>query len=77
MSKYEPLVALDGGVDGFVLIRRLIADCADRLRPRLLALEVAFGQAKDVEAILRVYGVEPWSMKDLSGIDRIVCARWR
>jgi release factor glutamine methyltransferase len=77
VSKYEPLVALDGGVDGFVLIRRLIADCADRLRPRLIALEVAFGQAKDVEAILRIYGVEPWSKKDLSGIDRIVCARWR
>lgn len=77
VSKYEPLVALDGGVDGFVLIRRLIEDCASRLKPRLLALEVAFGQAKDVSAILRTYGVEPWSVRDLSGIDRIVCSRWR
>lgn len=77
VSKYEPLVALDGGVDGFVLIRRLIDDCANRLKPRLLALEVAFGQAKDVSAILETYGVEPWSVKDLSGIDRIVCSRWR
>ena len=77
VSKYEPLVALDGGIDGFVLIRRLIEDCAKRLRPRLLALEVAFGQARDVEAILASYGVEPWSVKDLAGVDRIVCSRWR
>jgi release factor glutamine methyltransferase len=77
VSKWEPLVALDGGVDGFVLIRRLIEDCASRLHPRLLALEVAFGQAEGVAAILREFDREPWSLKDLTGIDRVVCARWR
>lgn len=77
VSKWEPRVALDGGEDGYEIIRRLIEDCATRLRPRLLALEVGFGQAEDVAAILRETGVEPWSVKDLAGIDRIVCARWR
>jgi release factor glutamine methyltransferase len=77
VSKWEPRVALDGGTDGFVLIRRLIHDCAHRLRPRLLALEVAFGQAADVREILAGYGREAWFVKDLAGIDRIVCARWR
>lgn len=77
VSKWEPRVALDGGQDGFVLIRRLIDDCAKRLSPRLLALEVAFGQAADVREILAGYGREAWFVKDLSGIDRIVCARWR
>lgn len=77
VSKFEPLVALDGGVDGFVLIRKLIDDCAQRLHPRLLALEVAFGQAKDVEGIVAGYAIEAWSVKDLTGIDRIVCSRWR
>jgi len=77
VSKWEPRVALDGGDDGFALIRRLIDDCAGRLRPRLLALEVGFGQAATVEGILRAAGAEPWAVKDFAGIDRIVCARWR
>jgi len=76
VSRWEPRVALDGGEDGYELIRRLIDDCADRLRPHLLALEVGFGQAADVAAILAVRGVTPWAVKDLSGIDQIVCARW-
>lgn len=76
VSRWEPRVALDGGEDGYVLIRRLIEDCAARLRPRLLALEVGYGQAGDVEALLRRHGVEPWSVKDLAGIDRVVCGRW-
>lgn len=77
VSKWEPRVALDGGDDGFTLIRRMIEDCEIRLRPRLLALEVGFGQAEAVGAMLVALGHEPWSVKDLSGIDRIVCARWR
>lgn len=77
VSRWEPRVALDGGADGYALIRRLIDDCASRLRPRLLALEVGFGQAEDVSGILRAVGVEPWSVKDLAGIDRIVCCRWK
>jgi release factor glutamine methyltransferase len=69
-------VALDGGADGYALIRELIADCATRLRPRFLGLEVGYGQAEDVASILRDAGVKAWFVKDLSGIDRIVCARW-
>ena len=77
VSKWEPRVALDGGEDGYELIRKLIHDCASRLKPRLLALEVGFGQAEDVAGILRAAGVEPWFVKDLAGIDRIVCCRWK
>lgn len=77
VSKWEPRVALDGGDDGFTLIRRLVNDCADRLRPRLLALEVGFGQADAVGEIVRVHGPEAWFVKDLAGIDRIVCSRWQ
>lgn len=76
VSRWEPRVALDGGEDGYELIRRLVEDCAERLRPRLIALEVGYGQAADVEGILASHGLEPWSVKDLAGIDRIVCARW-
>lgn len=77
VSKWEPRVALDGGEDGFALIRRLVADCARRLRPRLLALEVGYGQATAVGEIIREHGARPWFVKDLQSIDRIVCARWQ
>jgi release factor glutamine methyltransferase len=77
VSKWEPRVALDGGDDGFALIRRLVDDCANRLRPRLLALEVGFGQADAVGEIVSEHGPEPWFVKDLAGIDRIVCSRWQ
>ena len=76
VSRWEPRVALDGGSDGFALIRRLVDDCDVRLQPRLLALEVAFGQAEGVAAILSSLGRQPWTRKDLTGIDRVVCARW-
>jgi release factor glutamine methyltransferase len=76
VSKWEPRVALDGGNDGFTLIRRLIDDCAGRLRPRLLALEVGFGQATAVAELLHQAGTNAWFVKDLAGIDRVVCARW-
>jgi release factor glutamine methyltransferase len=76
VSKWEPRIALDGGEDGFALIRRLVQDCAARVRPRLLALEVGYGQAEAVGAIVRAFGPEPWFVRDLAGIDRIVCARW-
>ena len=73
---YEPIVALDGGCDGLALIRRLIDDCATRLRPRLLAFEVGFGQASSVEAYAKERGAATELVRDLAGIDRVVCCRW-
>ncbi len=77
VSRWEPRVALDGGSDGLGLIRRLIADCAARLRPRVLALEVGFGQAAAVATLAREAGAMVDVVKDLGGIDRVVCARWQ
>ena len=74
---YEPRLALDGGPDGLVLVRRLIDDCAQRLRPRLLALEVGCGQAKAVVAYAHRQGAAATEVqRDLAGIERVVCARW-
>jgi release factor glutamine methyltransferase len=73
---FEPVVALDGGPDGMQIIRRLIDDCAARLRPRLLALEVAYGQADSVEAHARREGAATELVKDFAGVDRVVCCRW-
>jgi release factor glutamine methyltransferase len=76
VSRWEPRVALNGGADGFDLIRRLVDDCAGRIRPRLLALEVGFGQATEAAAMGRDAGAEVSVIQDLSGIDRVVCLRW-
>jgi release factor glutamine methyltransferase len=77
VSQWEPRIALDGGADGFALIRRLVADCALRIRPRMLALEVGFGQAASVAGFCREAGAVVHVMPDLAGIDRVVCCRWR
>ncbi|PFG74734.1 peptide chain release factor N(5)-glutamine methyltransferase [Tepidiforma thermophila] len=76
VSRWEPRVALDGGPDGLALIRALVADCAGRLRPRLLALEVGFGQAEAVATLGQATGAQATCIPDLAGIDRVVCLRW-
>lgn len=76
VSKWEPRVALDGGPDGLAIIRRLVADCGQRLRPRVLALEVGYGQAADVALLLEAAGASTSTIQDLAGIDRVVVGRW-
>lgn len=73
---WEPAVALDGGPDGLALVRRLIDDCAKRLQPQLLALEVGFGQAATVADYAASQGARVEIQKDLAGIDRHVLCRW-
>lgn len=73
---WEPIVALDGGGDGLELVRAIIDDCAARLRPGLLALEVGFGQSRAVQAYCRARGAATEIVPDLAGIERVVCARW-
>lgn len=69
--QYEPRKALDGGSDGLVLIRSLIAQAAGR--SRALALEVGDGQAERVRELLEHAGFFPSrSVKDLSGMTRVV-----
>lgn len=73
---WEPAIALDGGADGLALVRRLIDDCALRLRPRLLALEVGYGQAGATAQWARDRGAIVEVHHDLAGIEREVCCRW-
>lgn len=74
---WEPRLALDGGRDGLDLVRGLIADCAERLRPRLLALELGVGQAAEVVRIGHGLGAVTQVLRDLAGIERVVCLRWQ
>ncbi len=72
----DPLLALDGGLDGLDLVRRLIADA-----PRFLnsagqvALEVGHDQGHVTAALFGEEGYQtPEVLKDLAGIERFVLA---
>ena len=53
---YEPKTALDGGVDGLDLIKKVIYKSNHLLkRSGLLALEIGFSQYRKVSSILRHY----------------------
>jgi release factor glutamine methyltransferase len=71
---FEPHVALFGGVTGFELYDRIVADAPRVLRPGgWLVMELGFGCADHVAALLRGWNsvtVEP----DLAGIPRVIAA---
>jgi release factor glutamine methyltransferase len=77
---FEPRLALFGGEDGLDVYRRLIPGAALLLRPGgTLALEVGFGQARDVAAIVAASAAyeAPQARNDLGGIPRVAYARRR
>ncbi|MBQ8725588.1 MAG: peptide chain release factor N(5)-glutamine methyltransferase [Clostridia bacterium] len=71
---FEPISALDGGVDGLDFYRVIAKGAKERLSSGgALLLEVGINQAEDVKALLEVdYRVE--IIKDINGIDRIIKA---
>ena len=70
----EPLLALDGGEDGLVLVRRLASEARKVLAPRgALAMEIGAGQAALVMEILHDAGyANVGARRDLAGIERVV-----
>ena len=74
---HEPRVALTPGGDGLAVIRRLVAEAPEFLKPGgHLLLEIGFGQHEQVAAL-----IDPavWTLldihKDLQGIPRAVALR--
>jgi release factor glutamine methyltransferase len=75
---HEPRLALDGGPDGLVLIRRIAATAQRCLKPSgALALETAGdAQAEAAAALLRGAGLQAVAVRaDLAGVDRFVAGR--
>jgi release factor glutamine methyltransferase len=69
---YEPRVALDGGPDGLVLLRRLLGELPARAAPGATAhLEIGVGQV-DAVAALAPPGASVSVVPDLAGLDRVV-----
>ncbi len=75
VSRWEPMLALDGGPDGLVLVRRLIGQAASRLaEDGLLVLEIQADQGERVAALCReAFPTAAVSVeRDLAGLDRVV-----
>jgi release factor glutamine methyltransferase len=70
----EPLLALDGGADGLVLVRRLVAAAPGLLRAGgAIALEIGAGQAPATAALLTTAGfTDVRQRRDLGAIERVV-----
>lgn len=69
---FEPRIALDGGPDGLVLLRRLLADAPARIAPGgAILLEIGADQAASVERLAPA-GASVGVVADLAGLDRVV-----
>jgi release factor glutamine methyltransferase len=69
---YEPLAALDGGMDGLDAYRAIIGQLPSLLKPGgLVAFELGIGQEQAVARLLEAAGLQNIeSEKDLAGIPR-------
>ena len=74
VSKFEPRLALDGGVDGFSEITKVVSKTKDLLKKNgLFILEIGFKKKKKVVEILKKKGFYIKKItKDYSGIDRCI-----
>ena len=74
VKNYEPVIALDGGVDGLDFYKIIARDISKHLNNGgVVLLECGYDQAKDVSALFEGFEVE--IIKDYSEIERIVKAK--
>ena len=73
VAKYEPRIALDGGVDGLDFYRRLIEDSPQLLlNGGFLAIEIGHNQAEAIKQLAKSKFNHVEIFKDLSNHNRIV-----
>ena len=71
----EPILALDGGLDGLDLVRRLLMQAEDKLKPKgIILLEMDPEQIPIVESLVKHHFPQGSTsvVKDLAGMDRIL-----
>jgi len=75
---FEPISALDGGLDGLMIHRRILAEAADRLLPSgHIFLEIAFDQGESALAMIADFPAfkNARLLKDHGGNIRVLTAR--
>lgn len=78
VQHYEPRLALDGGADGLEIVRQLLPQAGERLKPGgMLLLEIGSSQGVPALQLARRYFVkaEIELKKDLAGLDRLLIVR--
>ena len=78
VRQFEPRLALDGGDDGLVLVRRILEEAPARLaKGGVLAMEIGAGQADAVAALFLEGGFSDVERaRDLARIERVVSGVW-
>lgn len=77
---HEPLMALDGGQDGLMVLRRVVDEASQFLSSGgILALEVGAGQAAAVANLMAKAGSlgDLQTIEDYAGVERVVLAEKR
>ncbi|MEK7697950.1 MAG: peptide chain release factor N(5)-glutamine methyltransferase [Nitrospirota bacterium] len=79
IKEWEPVDALNGGVDGLDFYRVLIPSARRFLKDNgIIMLELGLGQSSDVVDIFESAGYAQIEIiKDYAGIERIIKARWK
>jgi release factor glutamine methyltransferase len=78
VKDFEPMLALDGGVDGLDFYRIIIHDAAICLKSGgILAFEIGYDQGQQIMDIIKENGnyYDLECFKDLAGLDRCIIAR--
>ncbi|MGN8114612.1 peptide chain release factor N(5)-glutamine methyltransferase [Labrys sp. 22185] len=79
VREHDPLLALDGGLDGLDAYRLIAADAPRLLRSGgLLVFELGIGQKEAVAGLMRRAGFEMLgpARRDLGGVPRALAGRW-
>lgn len=79
VAAYEPRLALDGGVGGLEVYRRLIKQAPEYLTDDgILLMEIGYDQGEPLSSLLQDRGFSSIEIyKDLAGFDRVIKALYR
>lgn len=78
INRYEPWLALDGGADGLIFYRRIVAEAPGHLKTGgRLIMEMDDDQGPAVAAMLKARGFCNVAVyRDLTGADRVAYGEW-
>ena len=75
---YDPILALDGGIDGLYFYKRIIMNSPKYLKENgVMYLEFGINQAQDIVNMLEPEFEDIQVFKDYSGVERYIKARKR